>query len=122
MKVESLDVLKAQKKLSNKDLHLEQMGKLDDMIKQLDGVVLYPPLMWLWTWSEIDDLTRNNSDYELLVPREEIFLALVDECPEFSLVYGSEEHYDVVLEWLLEKGFIKDLEDEEEDIVEDTHG
>jgi len=103
---------------TNKELHLEQMGKLDDMIKQLDGVVLYPPLMWLWTWSEIDDLTRNNSDYELLVPREEIFLTLADECPEFSLVYGSEEHYDVVLEWLLEKGFIKDLEDEGEEDVD----
>lgn len=100
---------------AKKELHLEQMGKLDDMIKQLDGIVLYPPLMWLYTWSEIDDFTRNNSDYELLVPREEIFLTLVDECPEFSLIYGSEEHYDVVLDWLLKNGFIKDLQEDEED-------
>lgn len=100
---------------------LEQMNKFDNMLKQLDGMVLYPPLMWLYTWSEIDDFIRNNSDYEALVPRESIFLALVEEVPDFSLEYGIEQHYDAVLEWLLENKFIKDLEDEAED-NDDTIG
>jgi len=96
----------------NRELHIKQMHKLDGMLKELDTVVLYPPLMWLYTWSEIDDFIRNNSDYVTLVSREDIFMALVETEEVFALSQGSEQHYNDVLDWLLNEGLIKDIEGE----------
>jgi len=100
---------------TDKATYLKEMNKLDKILKLVDKVDLYPPMIWLYTWSEIDDFIRNNSDYAPLASREDIFMALVEDEVSFSLEGGSEAHYEDVKDWLLSAGLMKDILDEDDD-------
>jgi len=94
---------------------LKELTKLDKILKLVDKIDLYPPMLWIYIWSEVDDFITQNSDYVTLVPRESIFEALIEEIAtgtSFGLEGGSEALYDDVRDWLLNAGLIKDIEGE----------
>lgn len=90
--------------------------KLDQCLALLDETDLGLPMVWLWTWSTVKDILEGG-DWDQLVSEDEAWTLLAEAVASgngFSLEYGSEQHYDEVVEWMLSRGLINDFMDEDE--------
>jgi hypothetical protein len=98
----------------------EDRDKLSKCIGILNTTNLGLPMVWLWTWSVIIDVLDDES-YHAEVNLDTVWTGLVEAVQAgkgFSLEHGSEQHYDDVVEWMLESGYILDpvdiLEEDED--------
>lgn len=87
--------------------------KLNQCLDILDTTDLGLSMVWLWTWSTVK-MFMEDPEWETVVNEDEAWDLLcqaVDSGYGFSLEYGAEQHYDEVLEWMIDKGLIKEFED-----------
>lgn len=95
----------------------DDKDKLNECLKILDTTDLGLSLVWLWTWSTIDNIIKDDS-YTAKVTIDQMWDHLCEAVTAgqgFSLEYGAEQHYDDVLEWMLNREYIVDPEWEEEE-------
>lgn len=100
----------------------DDKDKLNQCLSILDSTDLGLSMVWLWTWSTVKEFLEGG-DYDQLVSEDEAWELLVDSVATgngFTLEYGAEDHYEMVRDWMFEKGLIKDLDDE--DVEEDESG
>ena len=100
----------------------EDKDKLNECLKILDTTDLGLSLVWLWTWSTIDNILQDET-FKAKVTQDEMWDHLceaVEAGHGFSLEWGAEQHQDDVLEWMINRGWIVDTqwEDDEEDLCE----
>jgi hypothetical protein len=91
--------------------------KLNKCIKILESTDLGLSLVWLWTWDTMKSIA-DNGDYELLTDEDgmwEMLCLAVKDDHGFSLEYGAEQHYEDVLEWMLRKEILADIEEDEDE-------
>jgi hypothetical protein len=100
----------------------EDKDKLNKCLEILDSTDLGLSLVWLWTWSTINNIL-DDENYNAKVTQDDMWNHLceaVEAGQGFSLEYGAEQHQDDVLEWMLNRDYITDPEwEEEEDEDED---
>lgn len=100
----------------------EDKHKLNACLEILDSTDLGLSMVWLWTWSTIDNILKDDN-YKAKVTMDDMWGHLceaVEAGQGFSLEYGAEQHQDDVLEWMLNREYIIDPEwEEEEDEDED---
>lgn len=101
----------------------EDKDKLNACLEILDSTDLGLSLVWLWTWSTINNILDDET-YKAKVTQDEMWEHLceaVEAGQGFSLEYGAEQHQDDVLEWMTNRDYIVDtmFEEEEEDEDED---
>ena len=100
----------------------EDKDKLNECLKILDSTDLGLSLVWLWTWSTIKGF-RNDTNWEVVATEDEMWTHLceaVEAGMGFSLEYGAEQHYEDVMQWMLNRDYMIDLlDDREEDEDED---
>ena len=102
----------------------EDKDKLNKCLEILDTTDLGLSLVWLWTWSTINNILDDET-YKAKVTQDQMWDHLceaVEAGQGFSLEYGAEQHQDDVLEWMTNRDYIVDTmfeEDEEEDEDED---
>jgi hypothetical protein len=102
----------------------EDKDKLNECLKILDSTDLGLSLVWLWTWSTINNIFEDET-YKHNCTIDDMWEHLckaVSEGRGFSLEYGAEQHQDEVLEWMTDKEYIVDTmfeEDEEDEGEED---
>ena len=102
----------------------EDKDKLNKCLEILDTTDLGLSLVWLWTWSTINNILDDET-YRAKVTQDDMWNHLceaVEAGQGFSLEYGAEQHQDDVLEWMTNRDYIVDTmfeEDEEEDEDED---
>ena len=98
----------------------EDKDKLNECLKILDSTDLGLSLVWLWTWSTINNIFEDET-YKHNVTIDDMWGHLceaVEAGQGFSLEYGAEQHQDDVLEWMMNRDYIVDTmfeEDEEEE-------
>jgi hypothetical protein len=95
----------------------DDKDKLDECLKILDTTDLGLSLVWLWTWSTVGNILTD-SEWTAKATKDEMWDHLceaVEAGQGFSLEYGAEQHYDDVLEWMLNREYILDPTDEEEE-------
>ena len=102
----------------------DDKDKLDKCLEILDTTDLGLSLVWLWTWSTVTDLL-SSKNYRAQVTRDQMWDNLCEAVGVgmgFSLEYGAEQHHDDVMEWMLNREYIVDLEweDEEDEEEEDN--
>ena len=101
----------------------EDKDKLNECLKILDTTDLGLSLVWLWTWSTIDNILQDET-FKAKVTQDQMWDHLceaVEAGQGFSLEWGAEQHQDDVLEWMINRGWIVDTQwedDEEEDLCE----
>jgi hypothetical protein len=100
----------------------DDKDKLNECLKILDTTDLGLSMVWLWTWSTI----KNFMEDETLVMKctEQDMWDHLCEAVEagmgFSLEFGAEQHYEDVMGWMLNRGYMVDsMFEEEEDEDED---
>ena len=123
MKIESLDVLKAQQQLdlqeqTRRDDAYVQLNKLIDGLKEVNA---FPPLVWLWVWDMVKDRLDmysepSQEDYvtNSNLTEKEVFDLFWEDADKngFSLEYGLESLDEAILDWMLERDIIIMLEDD----------
>jgi hypothetical protein len=97
----------------------EDKDKLNKCLEILDTTDLGLSLVWLWTWSTINNILDDET-YKAKVTQDDMWNHLceaVEAGQGFSLEYGAEQHQDDVLEWMTNRDYIVDtmFEEEEED-------
>lgn len=101
----------------------EDKDKLNECLKILDTTDLGLSLVWLWTWSTIDNILQDET-FKAKVTQDQMWDHLceaVEAGQGFSLEWGAEQHQDDVLEWMINRGWIVDTQwedEEEEDLCE----
>jgi hypothetical protein len=101
----------------------EDKDKLNKCLEILDTTDLGLSLVWLWTWSTINNILDDET-YKAKVTQDDMWDHLceaVEAGQGFSLEYGAEQHQDDVLEWMMNRDYIVDtmFEEDEEDKDED---
>lgn len=99
----------------------DDKDKLNKCLDILDTTDLGLSLVWLWTWSTIKEILAGG-DWDQLVSEDEAWELLAEAVASgngFSLEYGTENHYEEVMEWMFSRGLIADLEDIEDLTEED---
>ena len=100
----------------------EDTDKLNACLEILDSTDLGLSMVWLWTWSTIDNILKDET-YKAKVTMDDMWGHLceaVEAGQGFSLEYGAEQHQDDVIEWMTNRDYIVDTmfeqeEDEDED-------
>ena len=95
----------------------EDKDKLNQCLEILDTTDLGLSLVWLWTWSTINNILEDAS-YEAVATKDDMWGHLceaVEAGQGFSLEYGAEDHHESVIDWMFNHGFILDPEDKEEE-------
>jgi hypothetical protein len=99
----------------------EDKHKLNACLEILDSTDLGLSMVWLWTWSTIDNILKDDN-YRAKVTMDDMWGHLceaVEAGQGFSLEYGAEQHQEEVLEWMMNRDYIVDPDMEEEDEDED---
>ena len=103
----------------------DDKDKLDKCLEILDTTDLGLSMVWLWTWSTI----VNFYDDETMImkaTKDEMWQHLCDAVQVgrgFSLEYGAEQHYEEVMDWMQDEGYMVDPmfeDDEDEEETEDA--
>ena len=101
----------------------EDKDKLNKCLEILDTTDLGLSMVWLWTWSTINNILEEET-FKAKVTKDQMWDNLCEAVSAgqgFSLEYGAEQHYEDVQEWMLNRDYIVDtmFEEEEEDEDED---
>ena len=126
MKIESLDVLKAQQQLD-----LQEKVRRDDAYVQLNFLIdglkevnAFPPLVWLWVWDMVKDrldMYSEEGEQEYItnsnLSEKDVFDLFWEDADKnaFSLEYGLESLDEAIFDWMLQRHIIGEIEIEEED-------
>ena len=122
MKIESLDVQKAQ-------LDLQEQTRRDDVYNQmleinrlLGEVAVFPSLLWAWTFDVIKDIYDNNkeiaeyNDYVIAEGTElkQIFDKFWDDVDSLgiNMDLGGEIIEEVIRDWMIDNDFLVVLDDD----------
>ena len=98
----------------------EDKDKLNECLKILDTTDLGLSMVWLWTWSTINNIMEDET-YKVNVTQDQMWDHLCEAVKAgqgFSLEYGAEQHQEEVQDWMLSRDYIVDtmfVDDEEED-------
>ena len=99
----------------------DDKDKLNKCLEILDTTDLGLSMVWLWTWSTIENILQD-STFKAKVTKDQMWDNLceaVEAGQGFSLEYGAEQHQDDVLEWMTNRGWIIDtMFEDEEDLCE----
>jgi hypothetical protein len=100
----------------------EDKDKLNKCLEILDSTDLGLSLVWLWTWSTINNILDDET-YKSNVTQDQMWEYLcvaVEDGRGFSLEWGAEQHQEEVLDWMTDNEYIVDvLDNDEEDEDED---
>jgi len=101
----------------------DDKDKLNKCLEILDSTDLGLSLVWLWTWSTINNIFEDLT-YRHNVTIDQMWDHLceaVEAGHSFSLEYGAEQHQDDVLEWMMNREYIVDtmFEPDEKDEEEE---
>ena len=99
----------------------EDKDKLNECISILESTDLGLSLVWLWTWDSMKSIC-NDDNYRVTVTEDEMWAHLchaVESGKGFSLEYGAEQIWDDIRDWMLESGYIIDIEAEEDNLEEE---
>jgi hypothetical protein len=110
----------------------DDKDKLNKCLEILDSTDLGLSLVWLWTWSTINNVLEDET-FKANVTKDQMWEHLceaVEAGQGFSLEYGAEDHHESVQEWMLNREYIVDTmfeddedltDDDDDEIIEQTH-
>ena len=126
MRIESLDVHKAQLDLQEATRRDDVYNDLIEVIDKLDSIPVFPSLVWTWSLSIIKDIFDNNqykdlavNDYvDEAVPEgitlKQIFDKFWDDVDGLgiNMDLGGEIIEEVIRDWMRENNFLVSLDED----------
>ena len=122
MKIESLDVQKAQLDLQEATRRDDVYNQLLEINRLLGEVAVFPSLLWAWTFDVIKDIYDNNkeiaeyNDYVITegIELKQIFDKFWDDVDGLGIDMdlGGEIIEEVIRDWMIDNDFLVALDDD----------
>ena len=122
MKIESLDVHKAQLDLQEATRRDDVYSQLLEINRLLGEVAVFPSLLWTWTFDVIKDIYDNNkeiaeyNDYVIAegIELKQIFDKFWDDVDGLGIDMdlGGEIIEEVIRDWMIDNDFLVALDDD----------
>ena len=126
IKIDSLDVMKAEQDLQDKTRMLDTYNEIEDIIERISKLPIGLPLVWVYAWDVARDLytsIQEGAEEEYCVSEdiEDVWQMFWEDADKngFSLQYGSEDLHEAIRDWMVDRGIIDEVPEEEEEEDED---
>lgn len=97
-------------------------NKINNIIKDITELGVYPPLMWVWVWDTVvsiyQEYAADSEDKEYTIS-DGITLEIVwdkfwleADKNGFSLQFGIDQLNEQILDWMIDSDFIVSLDDD----------
>ena len=122
MQIDSLDVMKAERDLQDRTRMLDTYNDIEDIIERISKLPIGLPLVWVYAWDVARDLytsIQEGAEDEYCVTEDiedvwEMFWTDADK-NGFSLQYGSEDLYEAIRDWMIDRQIIDEVPEEDEE-------
>jgi hypothetical protein len=122
MQIDSLDVMKAEQDLQDRTRMLDTYNDIEDIIERISKLPIGLPLVWVYAWDVARDLytsIQEGAEDEYCVTEDiedvwEMFWTDADK-NGFSLQYGSEDLYEAIRDWMIDRQIIDEVPEEDEE-------
>jgi hypothetical protein len=122
MQIDSLDVMKAERDLQDRTRMLDTYNDIEDIIERISKLPIGRPLVWVYAWDVARDLytsIQEGAEDEYCVTEDiedvwEMFWTDADK-NGFSLQYGSEDLYEAIRDWMIDRQIIDEVPEEDEE-------
>ena len=127
MIIDSLDVMKAEQNLQDRTRMLDTYNEIEDIIAKITKLPVGLPLVWVYAWDVARDLYTSiqegqEEEYCVSEDIEDVWAMFWEDADKngFSLQYGAEDLYEAIRDWMIDRGIIDEVpeEEEEEDVDE----
>jgi hypothetical protein len=113
--------------LQEKTRMLDTYNEIEDIIERVSKLSIGLPLIWVYAWDVARDLYKSiqegyEEEYCVTEDIEDVWQMFWEDADKngFSLEYGSETLYESIRDWMIDRGIIDEVpEDDEEDEDED---
>jgi hypothetical protein len=127
MTIDSLDVMKAEQDIQDRTRMLDTYNEIEDIIEKISKLPIGLPLVWVYAWDVARDLYTSiqegqEEEYCVSEDIEDVWQMFWTDADKngFSLQYGSEDLHEAIRDWMIDRGIIDEVpEDDEEDEDED---
>ena len=126
MTIDSLDVMKAERDLQDRARMLDTYNDIEDIIERISKLPIGLPLVWVYAWDVARDLytsIQEGAEEEYCVSEdiEDVWQMFWEDADKngFSLQYGSEDLHEAIRDWMVDRGIIDEVPEEEEEEDED---
>ena len=124
--IDSLDVMKAEMDIQERTRMLDVYNDIEDIIERISKLPVGLPLVWVYAWDVARDLyisIQEGAEEEYCVSEDiedvwEMFWTDVDK-NGFSLQYGAEDLHEAIRDWMIDRGIIDEVPEDEEEDTED---
>jgi hypothetical protein len=126
MTIYSLDFMKAERDIKERARMLDTYNEIEDIIEKISKLPIGLPLVWVYAWDVARDLytsIQEGQEEEYCVTEDiedvwEMFWTDADK-NGFSLQYGSEDLYEAIRDWMIDRNIIDEVPEDEEEEDED---
>ena len=126
MTIDSLDVMKAEQDLQDRTRMLDTYNEIEDIIEKITKLPVGLPLVWVYAWDVARDLytsIQEGAEEEYCVSEdiEDVWAMFWEDADKngFSLQYGAEDLHEAIRDWMVDRGIIDEVPEEEEEEDED---
>ena len=124
--IDSLDVMKAEMDIQERTRMLDVYNDIEDIIERISKLPVGLPLVWVYAWDVARDLytsIQEGAEEEYCVSEDiedvwEMFWTDADK-NGFSLQYGAEDLHEAIRDWMIDRGIIDEVPEDEEEDTED---
>ena len=107
--------------LQEKTRMLDVYNDIEDIIERISKVPVGLPLVWVYAWDVARDLFTGiqegqEEEYCVTEDIEDVWQMFWEDADKnrFTLEYGSEDLYDAIRGWMIDKGIIDEVPEDDE--------
>jgi hypothetical protein len=126
MTIDSLDVMKAERDIKERARMLDTYNEIEDIIEKITKLPVGLPLVWVYAWDVARDLytsIQEGAEEEYCVSEdiEDVWAMFWEDADKngFSLQYGAEDLHEAIRDWMVDRGIIDEVPEDEEEEDED---
>jgi hypothetical protein len=122
VKIDSLDVMKAEMDIQERTRMQDVYKDIEDIIAKITVLPIGMPLIWVYAWDVARDLHRSiqegqEEEYCVSEDIEDVWEMFWEDSDKngFTLEYGSEALYDHIRDWMIDRNIIDEVPEEDEE-------
>jgi len=122
IKIDSLDVMKAEMDIQERTRMLDTYTEIEDIIAKITVLPVGLPLVWVYAWDVARDLYTSiqegqEEEYCVTEDIEDVWRMFWEDADKngFSLQWGVEDLHEAIRDWMFDRGIFDEVPEEDEE-------